>query len=145
MSTGHDSHDVTPSRLFRESAGALPNTLALGYAVGGYLAGFILMSQAHWFVAALGVLLTTHAMVIAAYLIHEAAHYTLFAAPAHNRLAGEAMSWIAGSAYASFERIRHMHLRHHRERTDVTCFDYKSFLRRHRLLRGITYALEWAH
>jgi fatty acid desaturase len=84
-------------------------------------------------------------MVIAAYLIHEAAHNTLFAAPAHNRIAGEAMSWIAGSAYASFERIRHLHLRHHRERTDVTCFDYKAFLRRHALARRLTYLLEWAH
>jgi fatty acid desaturase len=131
--------------LWRETQGALPNSLALGYALGGYVAGFVLMAQASWWLAAAGVLLTTHAMVIAAYLIHEAAHNTLFAAPAHNRIAGEAMSWIAGSAYASFERIRHMHMRHHRERTDVTCFDYKSFLRRHALARRLTYALEWAH
>jgi len=141
----HDSHAVTSSRLFREDAGALPNSLALGYAVLGYLAGFLLMAQPHWLAASVGVLLTTHAMVIAAYLVHEAAHYTLFASPSHNRNAGEAMSWIAGSAYASFERIRHMHLRHHRERTDVTCFDYKAYLRRHAFVRRATYALEWAH
>ena len=36
-------------------------------------------------------------MVIAAYLIHEAAHYTLFARAEHNRLAGELMSFIAGA------------------------------------------------
>jgi fatty acid desaturase len=131
--------------LWRESAGAIPNTLALGYAVLGYIAGFVLMAQSSWLLAAAGVLLTVHAMVLAAYLVHEAAHYTLFAAPSHNRIAGEAMSWIAGSAYASFERIRHMHLRHHRERTDVTCFDYKSFLRRHPALRRLAYALEWFH
>lgn len=135
----------TMKALWREPAGAVPNTLALGYAVAAYPGGFLLMAQPHWLVAALGVLLTTHAMVIAAYLIHEAAHYTLFASPAHNRIAGETMGWIAGSAYASFERIRHIHLRHHRERTDVTCFDYKAFLRRHRVLRRATYALEWAH
>src|SRR5258706_9078090 len=111
----------------------------------GYVAGFLLMAQTSWLLAAAGVLLTVHAMVIAAYLVHEAAHNTLFAAPAHNRIAGEAMSWIAGSAYASFERIRHMHLRHHRERTDVTCFDYKSFLHRHPAARRLTYTLEWAH
>jgi fatty acid desaturase len=131
--------------LWREPQGALPNSLALGYSVAGYVAGFVLMAQASCWLAATGVALTTHAMVIAAYLIHEAAHNTLFAAPAHNRVAGEAMSWIAGSAYASFERIRHMHIRHHRERTDVTCFDYKSFLRRHPGARRLTYALEWAH
>jgi len=131
--------------LWREPEGALPNSLALGYAVAGYAAGFVLTAQASWWLAAAGALLTTHAMVIAAYLVHEAAHSTLFAAPAHNRIAGEAMSWIAGSAYASFERIRHLHLRHHRDRADVTCFDYKSFLRRHALARRLTYALEWAH
>lgn len=131
--------------LFREPAGSLPNTLALGYAVCAYLGGFALMAQPHWLAALAGVLLTTHAMVIAAYLVHEAAHYTLFRAPAHNRIAGESMSWIAGSAYASFERIRHMHLRHHRDRADVTCFDYKAFLRRHGLVRRLTYASEWMH
>ena len=131
--------------LWREPAGAVPNTLALGYAVTGYAAGFVLMAQPSWLLAGIGVLLILHALVIAAYLIHEAAHYTLFASPAHNRIAGEAMSWIAGSSYASFERIRHMHLRHHRDRADVTCFDYKSFLRRHPAVMRLTYMLEWAH
>ena len=136
---------VSREPLWREPEGALPNSLALGYSVAGYVAGFVLMAQASWWLAATGVALITHAMVIAAYLIHEAAHNTLFAAPARNRVAGEVMSWIAGSAYASFERIRHMHIRHHRERTDVTCFDYKSFLHRHPAARRLTYALEWAH
>src|SRR5258706_2624208 len=142
----HDRHAVTPSRpSWRNPAGALPNTLALCYASLGYIMGFVLMAQSSWLLAAAGVVLTVHPMVIAAYLVHEAAHYTLFAAPAHNQFAGDAMSWIAGSAYASFERIRHMHLRHHRDRADVTCFDYKSFLRRRPALRRLTYALEWMH
>ncbi len=131
--------------LWREPAGALPNTLALGYATIGYIGGFVLMAQPSWWLAGIGVLIMVHAMVIAAYLVHEAAHYTLFASPVHNRLAGETMSWIAGSAYASFERIRHMHLRHHRDRADVTCFDYKAFLRGRPVLRGLTYTLEWMY
>lgn len=143
--TTDTSTSATGKALWREPGGALPNAVALGYAAFGYLAGFVLMAHESWLVAALGVLFTTHAMVIAAYLVHEAAHYTLFASPSHNRNAGEAMSWIAGSPYASFERIRHMHLRHHRERTDVTCFDYKAFLRKHAFVRRATYVLEWAH
>ncbi|MCW5622588.1 MAG: fatty acid desaturase, partial [Burkholderiales bacterium] len=133
------------SPLWREAEGALPNTLALGYASGGYVLGFVLMAAPPLWLNVIGVLLTAHTMVIAAYLIHEAAHYTLFANPAHNRIAGEAMSWIAGSAYASFERIRHLHLRHHRDRADVTCFDYKALLRSSGLLRRVVTALEWAH
>jgi hypothetical protein len=30
-----------------------------------------------------------------------------------------------------------MHLRHHRDRADVTCFDYKTFLRRRPVLRRL--------
>ena len=66
-----------------------------------------------------GVLLCAHSMVLAAYLIHEAAHQTLFAGRTANRLRGEAMNFIAGSSYASFERIRHMHIRHHVDRADL--------------------------
>ena len=132
-------------RLMRESEGVLPNTLALGYAVCGYLSGFALMAATPWWANAAGALLTAHAMLIAAYLIHEAAHYTLFARAEHNRLAGELMSFIAGGAYVSFERIRHLHLRHHRDRADVTCFNYKAFLRKRPLLRRLVYSLEWAH
>jgi fatty acid desaturase len=135
----------TETTLLREAAGRLPNCLALGYALVGYATGFWLMAADAWPVAAAGVLLTAHAMLIAAYLIHEAAHYTLFASPAHNRIAGEAMSWIAGSAYAAFERIRHLHLRHHRDRADVTCFDWKAFLNARPGLRRAVVALEWAH
>jgi len=131
--------------LWREAQGAVPNSLALGYACAGYALSFVMMAAEPAWVNALGVLLCAHAMVIAAYLIHEAAHYTLFASPAANRLAGEAMNWIAGSAYASFERIRHLHLRHHRDRADVTCFDYKALLRRSPMLRRLVTALEWAY
>ncbi len=131
--------------LWREPEGALPNALALGYASGAYALSFVLMAASPVWMNVLGVLLCAHAMTIAAYLIHEAAHYTLFASPGHNRLAGEAMSWVAGSAYASFERIRHLHLRHHRDRADVTCFDYKALLRRSALLRRAVLALEWAY
>jgi fatty acid desaturase len=131
--------------LWREPEGALPNTLALGYALTGWLAGFALMAASGWGYNVVGVVLCAHAMVIAAYLVHEAAHYTLFASQRANRVAGEVASFIAGSAYASFDRIRHMHIRHHRDRADVACFDYKAFLRRHRTLHRLVRALEWAY
>jgi len=136
---------ATTGTLWREAAGALPNTLAIGYATGAYALSFLLMAVEPAWLNAIGVVLCAHAMVMAAYLIHEAAHYTLFASPAHNRIAGEAMNWIAGSACASFERIRHLHLRHHRDRADVTCFDYKALLRSSAGLRRLVTALEWAY
>ena len=137
-----DAGSSKAPKLWREPAGAWPNSLVLAYVILGYIAGLCLMASSQWIFAAAGVLLVTHAMVIAAYLVHEAAHYTLFSSPSHNRFAGEAMSWVAGSAYASFERIRHLHLRHHRDRADVTCFDYKAFVRARPRLRRILIALE---
>jgi fatty acid desaturase len=128
------------------------NALALGYVLSGWAGGFALMVTQHAGLNALGVLLGGHAMVIAAYLVHEAAHNTLAisargrAALSQNRAIGELMSFVAGGSYASFERIRELHLCHHRERCDVGRFDYRRFLARSpRWLRRLVYALEWAY
>ncbi|MEO8038383.1 MAG: fatty acid desaturase, partial [Betaproteobacteria bacterium] len=136
---------TTPvSSIWREPEGAIPNTLALGYATLGWSVSFVLMIMDGWWWNALGVLTCTHTMLIGAYLVHEAAHVTLFATPAANRMAGEAASFVAGSSYASYERIRHMHLRHHRDRADVACFDLRRFLGAHAAIRSTVQALEWA-
>lgn len=136
----------TAPRIWREPRSALPQSLALAYAVCGYAGGFAAMCARSWLSTVLGLLLCAHAMVIAAYLLHEAAHQTLFARRAVNRFAGELLSFIAGSCYASFERIQSLHLRHHRERADVTCFDYKAFLRScPRWVTSAICALEWLH
>lgn len=140
------STPLTLSRLMRDEAGTLPNLLAFTYAVGGHLAGLALLTVTNPGLNALGVLLTMHSMVIAAYLIHEAAHMSLFLEQRHNRYTGELMAWICGAAYASYDRIRHFHLRHHRDRADVARFDYKILLRRLPApLRRLIYALEWAY
>jgi len=133
-------------RLFREPEGALPNSLALGYALGGYLLAFIALTRSGLASAVLGVLLAAHCMFIAAYLLHEAMHQTLFASRRGNRVAGEVLSFVAGSSYACYERLRRLHLRHHHERADVSCFDYKAFLRRcPRAVRTLVLALEWLY
>lgn len=139
------AHDLPYRGLMREQAGILPNALAIGYATLGHALGLWLLCLATPVSLVAGVLLTAHTMVIAAYLIHEAAHYTLFRSPAHNRLVGEVAAWICGAAYASFERIRHMHIRHHRDRADVTVFDYKTLLRRRAWLRRAVHLLEWCY
>jgi fatty acid desaturase len=124
---------------------ALANTIVLAWTCGGWAASFALMGAHAVILNVAGVLLCTHAMVLAAYLIHEAAHQTLFVPPRANEFAGELMSFIAGSCYASFERIRHMHIRHHVDRADVVCFDFKGLMRRRPRVRGALQCLEWAY
>jgi fatty acid desaturase len=131
--------------LFRDRDAAFANTAALLWVSTGWLSSFVLMGAASALANILGVLLCTHTMVLAAYLIHEAAHQTLFAKRAANFAVGEAMNFIAGSSYASFERIRHMHIRHHMDRADLTCFDFKGFLQRHPSIRRALEFMEWCY
>jgi len=134
-----------PRTLFRSRAAALANTAVLGWTALCWVASFWLMSSDRFAIDGIGVLLCAHAMVLATYLIHEAAHQNLFAIPAGNSITGEAMSFIAGSSYASFERLRHLHIRHHVDRADVTCFDFKGLLQRNRPLRRLLQSLEWGY
>jgi fatty acid desaturase len=136
---------VNPRPLFREREGVVPNTVVLLLVSGAWLGSFALMGHASVAANIAGVLLCTQAMVLAAYLVHEAAHYTLFSSPAGNRRVGEWVSFIAGSSYASFERIRHLHIRHHRDRADLVCFDFKALMQRRPALRRTLEALEWAY
>ncbi|HTW37745.1 MAG TPA: fatty acid desaturase [Steroidobacteraceae bacterium] len=131
--------------LYRDRQAAIANTVVLVWTSASWLASFALMQAPPAALNLLGIVLCTHAMVLAAYLIHEAAHQTLFARALANRCAGELMSFIAGSAYASFERIRHMHIRHHVDRADVACFDLKDLLRRRPGLRKVLEWLEWLY
>ena len=134
-----------PRGLFRDREAALANTLVLAWTCVGWLGSFALMGSSTVILNVAGVLLCAQTMIFAAYLVHEAAHQTLFAAHAANTVAGEAMSFIAGSAYASFERIRHMHIRHHLDRADLTCFDFKGLMRRRPGVRRTLQILEWAY
>jgi len=123
----------------------LPNWLALLASSAAWAGSFALMAQPSLLFELIGLWLCAHAMVLAAYLVHEAAHTTLFASPRANHWAGETMNFVAGTPYASFERIRHMHIRHHVERVDLTCFDPKEVIRKHPALRRPLEALEWAY
>jgi len=140
------SMSMQTTRLMRDAAGTVPNVLALGYAAGGHALGLLLLTQPSVVPNVIGLCLTVSTMVVAAYLLHEAAHTTIFLEHRHNRYTGELMAWICGAAYASYERIRHMHLRHHRDRADVTRFNYKTLLLRLPApLRRAFYVLEWMY
>jgi fatty acid desaturase len=133
------------SRLFRYENGALPNLLAFGYAAGGYGAGFALMLSDGLPLNFLGILLLAHAMVIAAYLVHECAHNTIFSDNAHNARAGSLLNWLTGACYGDYEDIRHKHFRHHVDRADVVAFDYRPRLAEYPRLAALMRALEWAY
>jgi fatty acid desaturase len=113
--------------------------------VAGWVGSFFLMARDEIAADILGVLLCAQTMIWAAYLLHEAAHQALFVGSRLNLIAGETASFIAGSSYASFERIRSLHIRHHVDRADLVCFDYRAFIAHRPRLCRILQALEWAY
>ena len=131
--------------LFRHADGALPNTLALAVTVLGWPAGLWMLGQSAWWLNAAGVLLVALTLTWSAYFIHEFAHQAIFRTPQANERWGVAMSWINGSAYASFDDLRRKHMRHHVERADVITFDHQAFLRAHPLVRRVVLVLEWLY
>ncbi|HCJ30715.1 MAG TPA: fatty acid desaturase [Pseudomonas sp.] len=136
----------TSKPLYRYADGKVPNTLAVTYTLLGYLAGLALLFSASAWLNALGTLLLGHAMIIAAYLIHEFAHGTIFSVPKHNQWAGSKCSWLTGSCYADFQDLRKKHMRHHVDRADVITFDSKVFLKaRPAWFKKMVLALEWAY
>jgi fatty acid desaturase len=134
------------TRLFRHPDGALPNTLALAYALSGYAGGLWLMATASWPVALAATLWFAHALIVAAYLFHEFAHGTIFTRPDANTRGGVLMTWLTGSCYARYEHLRRKHMRHHVDRADVISLDTKALLQAApSWLRHAVLALEWAY
>lgn len=136
---------TTDLRIFHDADAAGITPLVLGATVLGWIASFFLMAREAVVWDFCGMLLCAQSMIWAAYLLHEAAHQALFVGPRLNRIAGETASFIAGSSYASFERIRRLHIRHHVDRADLVCFDYRAFISRHPRLCQVLQALEWAY
>lgn len=137
-----------PVALFRYADAALPDVLAIAYSIGAYVTGWWLLGEAGaWFIP--GVLLLAHSMVIAAFLLHECTHGSLFARPSlfgmdsHLALAG-LLGWLTGSCYSDFSRMREKHLRHHFERVDMVAFNYRELLDRHPLLRKLVETGQWS-
>ena len=133
-------------RFWRFEDGKWPNLMAIAYIVCTQLLALLLLVTPFWLLNLLGSLLLSSSLVVAAYLIHELAHGLVFRDKNNNRLLGEFMLWLCGSAYASFERVKYMHLRHHGDRADITCFDYQEKVKQApSWLVKLVYGLEWLH
>ncbi|MDP1925913.1 MAG: fatty acid desaturase [Thiobacillus sp.] len=134
------------TRLFRHPDGALPNTLALSYALTGYAGGLWLMASAPWPWALVATLWFAHALILSAYLFHEFAHGTIFTQPAANTRGGVLMTWLTGSCYARYESLRRKHMRHHVDRADVISLDTRALLQSAPAwVRRAVLALEWVY
>ena len=126
-----------------EPTGLLYHGLAVAYSLLAYVTGFACLFASSWTIMLAGTLLLGHAMTIAAYLIHECAHNTVFRDNDHNARLGAALAWLCGASYGSYEDIRYKHFRHHVDNDDVMWFDYEKFFRDRPLVYRVTRILEW--
>lgn len=133
----------TETGFFKESAGWLYYGAAVSYAIGAYFLGFVGLFSSSVLINVTATFLLAHAMTIAAYLIHECGHNTVFKRHRDNARLGRLMSWLCGAAYGTYEDIRYKHFRHHVDNADAVWFAYDEFFERHPLVTRITRAFEW--
>lgn len=131
--------------ILKERAGRIYNGTAVSYALAGYIGGFAGLFHPSWLVNFPATLLLAHAMVVAAYLVHECAHNLVFRRNRDNARLGGLMCWICGAAYGTYEDIRYKHFRHHVDNDDVVWFEYRKWFRRHPWSLRVTRALEWCY
>jgi len=139
MSTGFIT---TLTRPLHEPQGLLYHGGALLYALLAYGFGFAGLFSSLWWVNALAVLLLGHGMIIAAYLIHECGHNTIFKRNEHNAQLGRFLNWITGTSYGTFEDIRYKHFRHHMDNDDAVWWEYEKFFEKHPRVLRVTEWLE---
>src|SRR5438552_2743835 len=116
------------------------------YVFVAWAGGIALLTQPRVVFNVLGVLLTAHALIYSAYLIHECVHHAACATSRGNDRLGVLMSWINGASMASYARLKKKHLRHHSDRLDVVTFDYRAALKKMPAwARRLVLTLEWAY
>ncbi len=87
---------------FRQGWREWPHIIAITYTLVGWAAGIWLMLRPQLTLNAIGVILTAHALVYSAYLVHECAHHCVFVGAAPNDRLGILMCWINGACVADY-------------------------------------------
>ena len=131
------------TQLVKQPGGLVGHGGAVAYAVFGYVAGFAGLFHPDWLVNIPATCLLAHAMIIAAYMIHECGHNLVFNSIRHNAILGRIMSSLCGADYGTYEDMRYKHFRHHVDVDDAVWFDYEKFFAEHPYVLRLTRILEW--
>jgi fatty acid desaturase len=103
----------------KDPDGLLYHGGAVAYALTTHGLGFAGLFSGAWLVNAIATLLLAHGMTIAAYMLHESAHNTVFERNQDNARLGRFLTWLCGVSYGTYEDIRYKHFRHHVDVDDV--------------------------
>ncbi|NNE37729.1 MAG: fatty acid desaturase [Gammaproteobacteria bacterium] len=86
-----------------------------------------------------------HSLIIAAYLLHECMHNTIFKSSKHNEILGKVLSWFTGAVYTPYEILKQKHLRHHADRVDVLLLDTNDLFGKSPLLTWLAKKLQYVY
>jgi len=128
---------------FKDTEGAVYNSLALLYVFAGYALGLTGLIHGGLWPCVFGTLWLGHAMTIAAYLLHECGHNSIFSSNANNARLGSLLTWVTGSCYGTYEDIRVKHFRHHVDNADVMWFESRKWFNTHPICARFVQCLEW--
>jgi fatty acid desaturase len=135
----------TSLTALRDPDSLWPMVGALAYIASTYVGGWALLLQGWGWPWWVGVLMTAHGMVIAAFLMHDCAHNAIFTNNDTNTKLGRLLNAICGTNYGTYEDLRNKHFRHHVDNCDTVYLDYRQPLKqRPWLLRGVK-AMEWCY
>jgi len=131
--------------IFRYKDALRPNLLVFSYVLVSYFGGLALMLSPDVIVSLIGVVVFAHCMIIAAYLIHECAHNSIFRKNSYHRWLAEPLLWICGASYSHYNDVRHKHVRHHTDKADVVSFDYRIRFNEYPKTLKVIRLLEWCY
>ena len=131
--------------VFRYKDALAPNLLVFSYLLVSYFGGLALMLSQPIISNLLGIIVFTHGMIIAAYLIHECAHNSIFRKTRYHRWLAEPLLWICGASYSHYDDVRHKHVRHHTDRADVVSFDYRLRFNDYPKTLKVIQLMEWCY
>ena len=130
----------------RDPAGAWKTFAAVAYAIASTTCGLCCIARGNLSVSGgvAAVFALAHGRIIAAYLVHECAHSSIFFERRWNTALGVAMLWVSGCPYCDFQHVKRLHVAHHIDRADTTSFHYKAELRAlPRAIKGTVLAMEY--
>lgn len=131
------------TKVLHEPRGLIYHGGAVVYALLAYGFGLAGLFSPNLAVNLAATVLLGHGMIVAAYMIHECGHNTVFRSNDANARLGRFLNWITGSCYGKFEDIRYKHFRHHMDNDDAVWWLYETFFEKHRLVYRVTKILEW--
>src|SRR5690606_29309005 len=91
-----------PGIRWRDPSGSTYQIVAMIYIATMYGFGLIATVSPSLLFNIAGTVALAHSLIIAAYLLHECAHQSVFISAKHNARLGSVLAWLTGACYSGF-------------------------------------------